>query len=127
MSQKLHKYFRYGDIVIIAIVIFLGFSPVWLKRNKTATYFEVILDNKETCSFPANKDTTITIQAKLGDVVIEIKNNSAQILESNCPRKICIHSGQIKKAGQAITCVPNKLILIGRGNQMRNEYDSILR
>jgi hypothetical protein len=46
-----------------------------------------------------------------GHMRIENRQGKLMIAESDCPRKICCHSGAISDPGQVITCVPNKVFI----------------
>jgi len=127
VRKFLIKYFRFGDVVIIAIIVAVGFSPMYLHSDRKAKSFSIILDSAKIATIPADTDTTIIIDATLGAVKIEISNGSARVVESSCPRKICIRSGAIDRPGQAIACVPNKLIIIAVGKERKGKYDAILR
>ncbi len=127
VRNYLIKYFRLGDIIIVLLVIAIGFSPMYLHKNGSIKSFSIILDSAEIASIPADTDTTIIVPAPLGAVKIEISGGRARVVESSCPRKICVHSGAIGKAGQAIACVPNKLIIIAVGDERSGKYDAILK
>ncbi len=123
----LRKYTRPGDLLIIASVLIIGFSPIWLRNTENAEKYSVMLDGKEIYSLPSNRDTLVSVEARHGRVLISVENGRASIVESDCPKGICIHTGKIERSGQTIACVPNKLIIIGIGKMSRGKYDAILK
>ena len=46
-----------------------------------------------------------------GHFTIEVKKGSIGIIESDCPQKICVHTGMISNPAQTIVCVPNRVII----------------
>ncbi len=38
-----------------------------------------------------------------------------QILEADCPDKVCIKDGMIIKPGQSLVCLPNKVVVEIKG------------
>lgn len=42
---------------------------------------------------------------------VEISSVGVRVAESDCLRKICVHTGIISRPGENIVCVPNKIIL----------------
>ena len=59
-------------------------------------------------------------------VKIEVKNGRAGIIESSCKNQICRHAGWIKNAGEAVICVPNKLVLEIKAVKEKN-IDAVCR
>ena len=46
------------------------------------------------------------------EVVFHTTNDGKiSFYSSDCPDKICIHSGELYLAGQSATCLPNKILL----------------
>lgn len=46
-----------------------------------------------------------------GKVLIETMPGRIRISRSDCPRRICVKGGWIKRPGQILTCVPNKVLI----------------
>ncbi|MCR1935189.1 NusG domain II-containing protein [Clostridium tepidum] len=42
---------------------------------------------------------------------IEINKGSIKFVDADCPDKICVKSGTLKKAGETAACLPHKLII----------------
>ncbi|ACO84627.1 NusG domain II-containing protein [Clostridium botulinum] len=43
--------------------------------------------------------------------VIEIDKGSIRFIDADCPDKVCIKSGVLKKPGETAACLPHKLII----------------
>ncbi|PIH04511.1 NusG domain II-containing protein [Clostridium combesii] len=43
--------------------------------------------------------------------VIEIDKDSIRFIDADCPDKVCIKSGVLKKPGETAACLPHKLII----------------
>ncbi|ABS41973.1 NusG domain II-containing protein [Clostridium botulinum] len=43
--------------------------------------------------------------------VIEIDKGSIRFIDADCPDKVCIKSGVLKKTGETAACLPHKLII----------------
>ncbi|OPD18745.1 hypothetical protein AL710_14675 [Clostridium botulinum] len=43
--------------------------------------------------------------------IIEIDKGSIRFIDADCPDKICIKSGVLKKPGETAACLPHKLII----------------
>lgn len=56
---------------------------------------------------------------------VEIKGTAARVIESSCPKKICVKQGWIYGAGLPIICVPFKISLEIRTTDLK--IDAITR
>ncbi|AUM94278.1 TPA: NusG domain II-containing protein [Clostridium botulinum] len=43
--------------------------------------------------------------------IIEIDNGSIRFIDADCPDKVCVKSGVLKKPGETAACLPHKLII----------------
>ncbi|KIN80595.1 NusG domain II-containing protein [Clostridium botulinum] len=43
--------------------------------------------------------------------IIEINKGSIRFIDADCPDKVCIKSGVLKKPGETAACLPHKLII----------------
>ena len=60
---------------------------------------------------------TITLTSGKWTNVIEVDGKSVWFAQSNCPDKICVHTGRLTRAGQMAVCLPTRVVvrLIGQG------------
>jgi len=66
----------------------------------------LIFSQNEKIEIPLAKDTMIFINS----VEIKLKNQTAEIVKSDCKNQICVAAGRIYSNGQ-IVCVPNKVMI----------------
>jgi hypothetical protein len=52
------------------------------------------------------EDQTFTVDGRDSYVVVDIKDGSAAIVESPCPRGLCKQQGYISRVGQSVVCMP---------------------
>jgi hypothetical protein len=46
-----------------------------------------------------------------GHMMLEVKDGRLRVKESDCPRRICLHTGWIQHPGETIVCLPNKMVI----------------
>lgn len=44
-------------------------------------------------------------------LIIELSPDGAAVLSSECPDKICVHTGALHKAGESAVCLPARVVL----------------
>ncbi len=112
---------RPADGILITILLSLSLTGFILQKSKTdeARFFIIEMDGKILYRFPTHRDTTITLSGKTGIVAVKVMDGKVCIAESSCPLKICIKTGWITSPGQAIICIPNKLIVSIEGKKQR--------
>lgn len=67
------------------------------------------------------QEREITISGENGKNVILVDKNSIKMLSAECPDKVCVNHGELKKGGAPIICLPNKLVI--RWENSTDEYD----
>ncbi len=110
MRIKLSDYFAIITSITI-ITLFLIFSLENQSLNKQAH----IVSMDSEWYYPLDENKTINIEGPLGTTIIEIQDDSARVIESPCPDKICIHQGEIHESGQWIACLPNQVLITIKG------------
>lgn len=128
------KFTNKKEILIIIIIVLISalIYGVRLKSSqqcgkKAEIYYgqklvmTVDLDRKEerTFSLPQNEHVIFHLY-KDGSICFE---------ESDCPDKICIHSGRLSHVGETAACLPNKIILkiTSDGDKSDDEVDIIVK
>ena len=56
---------------------------------------------------------------------LAVKNGEIRILKSDCPKKVCEHTGWISSSAQTIVCVPNKILIEIVNMKQDVEYNAI--
>ncbi len=114
------------DLLIIVITLAalpLLYWHLW-GPNYRGTEVKIFVANQTPQRFSLLRDQTLTINGKLGDSIISIKNGKAAFIESPCPNKQCIHSGWLQRNGDTTACLPNRITLSVIGDGVAR-FDSV--
>lgn len=110
------KFFRKTDVkVIVALlavsIILLSYNHFFTKDGEAKA--EIYLESElvKTVSLSEHKDTTFSIEGKPAVIFHLYEDDSIAFVESDCPDKVCIHSGRLHIIGQSAACLPNGIIL----------------
>lgn len=93
--------------ILFFLILVIFFYLFYDKNINNEKFVEVYQDN--TVVYQDNIDKEVVL--KLKNAVVEVKNKKVRIKESNCPYKICEHTGWISEINQQIICVPNKIYI----------------
>jgi len=77
---------------------------------------------------PLDQPRTLAIDGPLGQTKLVIDERGARIVESPCPRKICVSMGEAKHTGDLLACVPNRILVHIDGSSGKEvSYDLLSR
>lgn len=130
-----HK-FKKGDIILIVCILILATSLLgagWLNNdaetNTNEEYYATIrVDNKifKTVKL-TDEPQIIEVKTDRGYDILKIHNKGIEVIESDCPQKICFTFGLISKPKEAIICLPLRMIIEVDGsgeNSVEDEVDA---
>lgn len=73
---------------------------------------QVIRDGTVVAQYDLGVDQTIRLENGQGGYnILVITEGYADITEASCPDKVCVEQRAISRAGEAITCLPNKTVI----------------
>lgn len=111
-------------VAIVALVSFLLLGLRFLPVSGEQIQARVELEGKtvRVINLQAVDGSIVTIPFKRGQARLKVEQGAIRLLPmpvSVCPRKICSHTGWIRRAGETIICVPNRLVirLAGEGSR----------
>lgn len=128
------KFFKKQDILIVSILVILAaglyFVFVVMQREKPAIaeiYYKSEL--VKTITLNQKEDSTFTVPQNEHVVFGLYADGSIAFLESDCPDKVCIHSGKLNHVGQSSACLPNELIvkILPQDQHDEDDLDMIIR
>lgn len=122
------------DIVIIAVLLILSFTPhlIFFKTSQKGSknnYAIIKVDgkiHKKIDLSNVKKSEKVNLNLPNGKNTLLIKNNSIQMKSANCNDALCVKQGNISKVGQTIICLPHKLIIEIKGDELDSKDDLIL-
>ena len=102
--------FSFADVLVIltllavAALLLLGF----LRSAGTASSENllVIRTQSEVLSYPLSSDRTIPVASGGYTLTVEIRDGRARVRETDCPDRVCLHTGWISRKGETVICAP---------------------
>ena len=109
---------RKKEIIIIAIIvavcgIFLLYNYIQGSSSAGNQLTAVVsLDGEIYKSIPlSNKEESFTIETKYGKNILKVHDGGIEMIDADCPDKICKGFGFVNKTGDIIVCLPHHLMV----------------
>ncbi len=114
-SSSKEKAGKKQDLLLITVILgaacLIHFAYLFF-YSAPAAYAELSVDGQVQERLDLSKDVSFSVTGKNGGVNhIEIKDGGITVTDASCPDKICVHTGTIRRAGETIVCLPNRLII----------------
>lgn len=118
-------------LLVVLLLVTAGATQVWLGSRPVGARVVVEQDGKVVFQAPLDAPRQVSINGPLGATTLSIEQGAVCILDSPCPRKICMGMGAIQRTGQVIACVPNHLLVRIEGatdsKAPKHDYDLLSR
>lgn len=114
------------DIIAAAVIIVLA-GLIWLAntllpQNKNGLHVEVYEEGVLKQVYPLETGRQeIRIDTRQGYNILQIAGAGAKITEADCYSQTCIHTGEITRYGEAIACLPHRLVIKIAGEYSQEE------
>jgi hypothetical protein len=117
---------RVADILLIVFLLAISALGIHLikQRKQPGSFFLIEMNGEVVYRLSLHGDTLISLSGKTGIISIQAHNAKVRILETTCPLKICKRTGWIHKPGEAIICVPNRMVITIEGGE-RGTIDAV--
>lgn len=117
------KHLTIADIFVFVGI--LAFLSVFLLRmfitGNIGSSFTVTTPS-QTTSYSLSDSTTIEVQSDGVHLTLAVENGAVSVVSSDCPDHTCQQSGAISSFGEAIVCVPGRIIIeIPKGGDTSDE------
>ena len=112
-----------AGIVAAAMIIWLMMRVF----SGEASIVEVSVDGEVFGEYPLNEEADVTIPGASGGMNrLVIKDGKADITEADCPDRLCVHQAPVSREGEALVCLPHKVVVTVRGEK-EVAYDALTR
>ena len=100
-------------ILMVMIVLFMFYRGITADSGR---YALVYFKNEQILNIDLAKNENFTVRGARCDLRISVNDGKLRILATECREKICMHRGDIFRAGEKIICVPNEIMIRIEGN-----------
>ncbi len=98
-------------IAAILLTAAILYAADLLANRQAAAYVTISVDGEEIARFDLNENTEYLIPGYAGGTNrLIIRDGQAWVEEASCPDKLCVHQGRIRRAGEMIICLPNRVV-----------------
>ena len=106
--------FRFKPLDALAFLfsaaVLIGVSLTVYGRNAEPRMVQ-ITGRDAVLLYPLSQDRIVEVEGPLGKTLVRIKDATVKVIDSPCPDKLCIHMGEIQRAGNWIACLPNQVFV----------------
>lgn len=116
-----------NDLILAGVILVVAIAAlIFLNLNKKEGNTVIVkVDGKVYKELPLEVDTTFEIEGVNGGTnILVIQDGHADMVDATCPDMICVDQKQIDKDGEAIVCLPNKVVIEIDSNT-QSELDAI--
>lgn len=118
--------FKYGDIVVIALVLVLAALLATAFANSGSAEYFYIKTDTQTFEHPLALDASYTVVSNGITLTLEVADGTVAVVDSECDDKICVRSGCIKNVGESIVCLPARAIVGIKDSEVSEHADAVV-
>jgi len=106
-------------ILAISVIVFLLYNVI---GRKDAGFITIKVDGVTQGTYSLSEDQEIEING--GTNLLLIEDGKADMIEADCPDKLCVKQKAISKNMENIICLPNEVIVEVESSE-DSEYDAV--
>jgi hypothetical protein len=104
-----------GILAVLVICIAILFAFMWHGEEDDysgKTFAKISVDGELYQSVELTAELQeIEIRTDRGYNLIRIYDKAVQIQDADCPDRLCVHMGAIRKIGERVVCLPNRVLV----------------
>ena len=118
-----------GDWLVVLIMLMIPLAGIVSIATMPEGSRVMVTCGEELCfTAPLDQPRTLAIDGPLGQTKLVINEQGVRIVESPCPRKICVSMGAAKHTADLLVCVPNHILVhIDGSSDKEVSYDLLSR
>ncbi len=104
--------FKKKDLILVVgvvVIALLAGAAHFLLQGSGKEQVVVKIDGVVDATYDLNEEQEIIINN--GSNVLMIKDGKADMIEADCPDKLCVDQRVISKNNESIICLPNKVVV----------------
>ena len=106
------QFLKTADVVIIcAVAVIIGIMTFQIYRNGGDAAVVRIDAAGRQWIYPIDQNDQLFIPGPLGNTEVVIEDGHVHVPDSPCTNKICVSTGEIRRSGQWIICLPNDVFV----------------
>jgi len=105
------------DIIILILFITICIMSFNLYTNVSGKPEVHITVGEKEWVYDLSNDATATFEGPIGETTVEIVDNKVHVHSSDCKNQICVSTGWIDSPGEWISCLPNDVFILIKGQQ----------
>lgn len=125
MENYERKLLSVKDVIIIASIIGAIFAVYMLFPESGGERAVISCGGSVIADIPLNVSGEYTCP-EAPDMIFSVENGAVFVTASGCGDKTCMRTGKISKKGEAIICVPNKVVVEIKGNSIESDVDAVI-
>ncbi len=105
-------------ILILMAACVLLYVPLWFAYDAGENKEVVVqVRNEEVLRVSLWENAAYTVQGKLGEVLVEVKDGRVRVEKENSPYHYCSIQGYVSDPATAIICLPNEVVVTIEGSE----------
>lgn len=112
------KLFKKADLILLAAVLLIAslfMVPLLQKNDASANgklFARITVDGKPYKTVELGpKEQELEIRTSYGYNLLKLHDKGIQMIDADCPDKLCLTFGNVKAVGQTIVCLPHRLMV----------------
>ena len=112
-------------LFILVVALICSFAAQYFMENDTGNYAEILLDGQVVGRLALEENQTYVVPNRTS-VRLEVRDGGCGFVHSDCPDKICIHTGFLSITGQTASCLPNRVTMHIIGDKEKATLDAVV-
>lgn len=125
MKEKMKIELKKKDWILIAVIVCVALAAFILHNfigGAGANTVTVKVDGELVGTYSLSEDQTVEINN--GSNILEIKNGKADMVDADCPDKLCVNQKPVSRNRENIICLPNKVVVEVQSSR-ESELDAV--
>ena len=111
-SRKL----TFSDILVVTLLLLAAVLSAFFSLSRDSGTFCTLTYGSASETFSLSENRVIPVFSNGHALTVTIENGAVSVTESDCPDGVCVNSGAVSRAGQAIVCVPAQVTVRVEGS-----------